>query len=131
VFGPGDELIRPGDHLPAQGADSMVRGRSSFGRGDEVGARSRRLPAPSGQLLIQSRDQAPRSRKFSAAMARERPELWHDREKYALNGVSRCFSGLDVAAFSAGREYDEPGLLQWSELVVTRRTARTGKCVTG
>jgi hypothetical protein len=35
-------------------------------------------------------------------MARERPELWHDQEKYALNAVVGCFSGLDVAVFTAG-----------------------------
>jgi len=36
-------------------------------------------------------------------MARERPELWHDREKYALNAVAGCFSGQAVAVFSAER----------------------------
>jgi len=103
VFAPRNEVLVPGAHLLGHGDDLVVPGRSPLGRGDEAAARRCHLPAGSGQLIIRSRNVAPRRWKLSAARARERPELWHDQEKYALNAVVGCFSGLDVAVFTAGR----------------------------
>jgi len=42
-------------------------------------------------------------------MSRERSELWHDQEKYALNAVAGCFFGLDMSVLTVSRDDDEPG----------------------